>query len=100
MNTPKSENVRKLFKRYLGSDITRHWKWSGKTAKAACDELDEVIELRGELVHRGRESFDRKSKVKLIQVRNARNLIWRLVQSTEKGLGTAPVSVPLRKSSG
>jgi len=57
-NTPKSENIVALFKRYIGYDIKAVWKWSGITPDEASSRLDELVSMRGALVHRGRTSTD------------------------------------------
>lgn len=57
-NTPKSENIAALFKRYVAYDIKAVWTWSGITSDEACSRLDELVSIRGALVHRGRTSTD------------------------------------------
>jgi RiboL-PSP-HEPN len=97
LNTPDSENVRRLFKRYLGrGDITKEWHWQGVSASAACERLDALINLRGRLVHRGRELFEERASVRRQDVGNAVSLLKKLVDRTESSLGIAPVETPLR----
>lgn len=82
-NTPNSTNLRKLFKRYLGVDITKGWKWQRVSPEQACQKLDDMIELRGELVHRAKELFEVKDKVRRRDVVDAVDLVKRLAQRTE-----------------
>ena len=57
LNTPDSENIRGLSRRYLELDLTVNWSWPRTTSRAACKRLDDLIGLRGELVHNGPEYF-------------------------------------------
>ena len=90
LNTPNARNIRYLFRRYLGVDVTRSWRWAGLSSAQACKKLDAVITLRGSLVHRSKELFDRKDSLRKEQVTDARNLIDRLAQATEVKFGIQP----------
>lgn len=90
LNTPSPENVRKISKRYLGMDVTSHWKWRGVSTKAACSRLKRLLSLRGELVHRAKDLFDKGNSVKLAKVNGAIQLVERLSQRTEEAFGCAP----------
>lgn len=83
LNTPNSQNTRKLFKRYLGFDVTSDWRWPGMSSETACSRLDALIELRGELVHRGSDPLERRARVPRRQLEDAVNLVERLVRSTQ-----------------
>jgi hypothetical protein len=85
LNTPNSENIRKLYKRYLRRDITASWKWQGKASKAACDDLDKLIVLRGELVHRSKK-FLQEDRLSINHVRKQLDLVNRLVRCTTRAL--------------
>lgn len=85
LNTPSSSKIRELFKKYLGEDITKDWRWQGVSSPAACRRLDDLIRLRGELVHRGRELFE-KARVHRHHVVDAIALLERLVDRTEASL--------------
>lgn len=98
LNTPNSANIRSLFKRYLGADITNEWRWQGVSAKAACGRLDALISLRGRLVHRGRELYEARASVGRHHVINAIALLGRLVDRTETSLGIAQVVTSLEGS--
>jgi hypothetical protein len=54
-NTPKAANIDWLFRQALGiRRISENWYWEGVTAEGARAALDNFIELRGEIAHRGR----------------------------------------------
>lgn len=92
LNTPDSARVRRLSKRYLALDVTSAWIWQNTTSESACDRLDALIALRGQLVHRGRELFERRQSVKKSDVLNGRALVNHLVRCTDVALGVAPSS--------
>jgi hypothetical protein len=92
-NTPGSEQVAKLFKKYLDKDVSKTWAWHGVTSAAAREQLDQLIKLRGEVVHKGRKLHpfsEPHAIVRRSQVIQALNLIYNLVFATERGLGVAP----------
>lgn len=76
-NTPRSEQVRKLFKKWCGVDVTTAWTWQGFKAPSAASRLDESIGLRGEIVHTGKkpdglnkqwiETYGEKNITKLVE---------------------------------
>ena len=86
LNTPNSRNIRELSKKYLGSDITKNWRWQSVSARVACERLDTLIRLRGRLVHRGREFFEGKAGVRRYHVVNGIALLERLADLTEAAL--------------
>lgn len=90
LHTPNSKNVRKLFKRYLGLDVTGIWKWQGISSDRACQRLDSLIALRGSIVHRGKELSEDGPNVHRDQLVDTTTLVERLVQCTEVALGVAP----------
>lgn len=92
-NTPNTANTSKLFKRYLGVQIESCWSWHGVSGAAAKRRLDDLIALRGRVVHRGRTGDPRHTKVPDVQrstVVRALNLVYFLVERTEIHLGIAP----------
>lgn len=92
LNTPNSKNVRELSKRYLNIDITAHWSWKRTNASRAAGRLDELIQLRGDLAHRGPELF-RRASVRRWQVADALLLLKKLVECTERALGVGRKAV-------
>lgn len=90
LNTPSSMNIRRLFKRYLDMDITSNWKWRRVSPSRACQKLDQLIELRGDLVHRGKEYlFENKAKALRRQLVEAIDLVKRLANCTANALETS-----------
>lgn len=78
-NTPRSENVIALFKKYIGFDIKPVWTWPGVSADEACTKLDELVSIRGGLVHRGLTSvesslIDREKLISMITL--VEQLAW------------------------
>jgi len=89
LNTPNSENVRRLSKRYLAIDLTSKWLWRATSADAAQKRLDDFIRLRGGLVHRGQRVFE-DAPVKRKHVVDGVSLLRKLVRCTERALGVGP----------
>lgn len=57
LNTPKASNIVDLFDTALGlKDISIRWRWKGMSIENAKRKLDEYIELRGAIAHRGKHS--------------------------------------------
>jgi hypothetical protein len=54
LNTPKTQQIDDLFKQALGiSDLPKSWRWQRMSARRAGGKLDEFVELRGSIAHRG-----------------------------------------------
>ena len=90
LNTPDDKNIRHLYLRYLGVDITKYWRWPHVSPTEACKKLNAVIRLRGRLVHRSKEFFDQKDSLRKKDIVDARILIDRLALATEKHFGIEP----------
>lgn len=56
LNTPKHRNIDELFEAAIGlSNVSSKWVWARKlTAAKAREKLDNFVELRGEIAHRGK----------------------------------------------
>lgn len=92
-HTPNSENTNRLFKRYLGIAICDHWSWQGVARDSASKQLDDLIALRGRVVHRGKtiHPFSKnETDIRRSDVVKALNLVYSLVDATERALGVAP----------
>lgn len=85
LNTPSSGNVRTLSKRYLGMDLPRQWSWARITPGIAAKRLDDLISLRGGLVHRGPEFFKADS-LRRSQVLSGMILLEMLVNCTKRAV--------------
>lgn len=58
LNTPKTAQIRALFREHAGcDDITDGWHWSNRTKDSACDTLDSFVSLRGDIAHRVEADF-------------------------------------------
>jgi hypothetical protein len=95
LNTPDFARVKKLFVRYLGTDVTRSWRWQKTTAAGAGRRLDALIRLRGSLVHRGRRIFDAKQGAKRSDLKTGLVLVVKLVELTDIALRVPPRSYPV-----
>ena len=92
-HSPKSENTNRLFDQYLGISICEHWFWKGVSKERASRQLDELITLRGRVTHRGvtRHPASRQEpSVLRSDVVKALNLVYNLVDATERALGVSP----------
>lgn len=80
LNTPKSEQVRSLFRQALGiDDITEAWTWTNMDPPKACTYLDEFVTLRGSIAHRS-------AGLKAVQKKNSKDFLshaTRLVKATD-----------------
>lgn len=53
-NSPKSQQVVNFFCEYLGvKDISTKWKYKDYSPKDCKEKLDEIVEVRGAIAHRG-----------------------------------------------
>ena len=92
-HTPNTENTNRLFKRYLNVSIMDKWSWQAVSATKAEAQLNALIRLRGEVVHRGKTLHplsQRVADVRRSTVVSALNLTYHLVATTEEALGVAP----------
>jgi hypothetical protein len=58
LNTPDTQNIRELSRKWLGWDLTSCWEWESVSIASACSRLDALIDRRGKLVHRPKDMFD------------------------------------------
>lgn len=80
LNTPKSSNIRDLFRVGIGlEDVTTCWRWRKMSAKDAGKKLDEFVALRGSIAHRGTAD----DSVKKVHVTGFLNHVGRLVTATD-----------------
>src|SRR5690606_11260362 len=52
LNNPSSEKTGQLFSDYLDIDVTESWRWPGFEAPAARRNLNRLLTIRGDAVHR------------------------------------------------
>lgn len=81
LNAPKTDNLDILFSDGLGIDeISKAWKWAKMSPAQAAKKLDDYVNLRGEIAHRG---AGQKSVTKS-HVYDFLNHVERLVRKTGK----------------
>ena len=79
LNTPKADELDKLFLRALGIDqISKSWRWRGMSAANAANKLDDYVSLRGAIAHRGQGL----KTITLSHVKDYRGFIRRLASKT------------------
>ncbi len=86
-NTPNFAKTDTLFKRYIGIRAQELWKLPGHPIALVQKKLDEIIKLRGDIVHRGKTKFGDFPSISSVEVVRAVKLIQALVESTEISLG-------------
>jgi len=92
LNTPNSEKVSNLSRRYLGIDLSKSWFWARTTSEVASKRLDDLIRLRGELVHNSPKRFTggerpKQRPVVLKQVVDGVTLLKKLATCTRRAIG-------------
>jgi hypothetical protein len=93
-NTPSTKNTNGLFERYLDKAIKDSWHWQRVKADKAQFRLDQLIELRGNVAHHGKRSPLSAQVPTVLRgtAVDALNLVYNLVDATEKTLGISPSS--------
>lgn len=87
-HNPASDKTRKLFVDYAGVDVTKQWKWPGYEPASAKKKLDELLGIRGDIVHRSKAPDDggpsKAHPVKREDLAKAIRFLKGLVDATEK----------------
>lgn len=84
-NTPKSLQTKEFFEKALGiPDITKAWTINDKPSEGVCKTLDKLIEIRGQIAHRGKLSKTISIKV----VEDTKEFISKIVAKTGGHLQT------------
>jgi hypothetical protein len=100
LNTPNSKNIKALSRHYLGINITDTWKWKGTSSEGVCKKLDKIIELRGNIVHKGKDFiFDKRDKVPKRYVNESIKFVLHLACITAEGLNIPVPEAPITKYS-
>ena len=88
LHNPNSDKTRKLFQDYAGVDVTKQWKWSNYDTTSARKKLNELIGIRGDVVHRSKAPDDggpsKAHPVKREDLAKAIRFLKGLVDATEK----------------
>jgi hypothetical protein len=90
-HNPDSAKTAKLFRDFLGIDVTKSWKWNGYDPDRARGALDELVAKRGDAVHRSKplpNGTPAKHLVKRDDLTKAIRFLRDLVTATEKALDT------------
>lgn len=87
-HNPASDKTRKIFLDYAGVDVTKHWKWSNYDPSSAKKKLDELLGIRGDIVHRSKTPDDggpsKPHPVKRDDLAKAIRFLKGLVDATDK----------------
>ncbi|CAN5660244.1 hypothetical protein BH09VER1_BH09VER1_00430 [soil metagenome] len=83
LNSPKSKIVVSLFDKFLNLDLSGYWKFEGYSYKQACDRLDEIVALRGNIAHVARKTATKHEVSKAI-LKKYLTFFDGLVSATEK----------------
>jgi len=79
LNTPKSDQIDELFAAAIGlTSVSSSWRWKKMSVAQARAKLDDFVELRGAIAHRGAAA----ASVKKVQVTNYLKHVKRLVGKT------------------
>jgi len=55
-NTPRSDKTKKIYSDFLDiKDVTEGWKWSNYEPQKAREQLNQWIDIRGEVVHHSKD---------------------------------------------
>ena len=91
-HSPRSDQVDRLYRRFLGVRVSDGWRWRGMAPARARGKLDALLKLRGQSAHRGSKLHPGSPPVPPIplkRVREALDFLPRLVASTDASLGVA-----------
>lgn len=88
LHNPDTEKTRRLFREFLDIDVTAGWKWDNFQPPEAKKTLDRYLSIRGEVVHRSKQSAA-PHPVKRPDLDKAIRFLKGLVAATEKTLDAA-----------
>jgi hypothetical protein len=90
-NNPNTEKTVKLFKDFVGVDVSQAWFWNNYDTDRVKADLDSLIAKRGDAVHRSRSALEGHSPPHLIkktELETAIRFLKALVDATE--MATSP----------
>jgi len=91
LNNPASARTIQLFRDYADVDLEQSWHWNNVDFKAAKEQLDSYMKLRGDIVHRSRTLVPGAPvahPVKKDDLRKAIAFLKHLVDATERALNS------------
>ncbi len=89
LNNPASGRTIQLFRDYADVDLEQSWNWNNVDVKAAKEQLDSYLKLRGDIVHRSRTLLPGTPDahpVKKEDLRKVISFLKNLVEATERAL--------------
>jgi hypothetical protein len=96
-NNPNTEKTVKLFREFLGLDVSLSWTWNNYPIDRVKLELDALMRKRGDAVHRSKPptsgGVPSAHLIKRDELEKAIRFLGSLVEATEKA--TLPVAYPL-----
>jgi hypothetical protein len=89
-HNPTSDKTRKLFLDYLGFDVTEGWKWNNYDSTRVKKDLDALLKLRGDVVHRATTTAagtpQAPHPVKIEELTRAIRFLKALVEATDQAI--------------
>ncbi len=96
INTPDRKNIRAISTKYLDFDLVERWSGGNETTLNAGQKLDELITLRGSLVHNPVKFYKESGDLNEQDVEDAIALINVLSEYTDEALQPEPVeTIPI-----
>jgi len=90
LHNPTSDKTIQLFRDYTGIDLTDSWSWNNFEPKTVRERLNQLMKLRGDVVHRSRSIIPgppQAHPVKKEELEKAIRFLKDLVVATEKAMG-------------
>ena len=93
LHNPDAAKTKKLFLDYVGIDVTTKWEWPGYEPKTAKKKLNDLLGVRGDIVHRSKEPDaggpPKAHQVKREDLEKAIKFLKGLIEATDKALRAA-----------
>lgn len=89
LHNPTSDKSLQLFRDFAGIELTEHWSWNNFPPLRVRERLNQLIKLRGDVVHRSRTVQAGPPQAHAVtkeELEKAISFLKELVKATEKGL--------------
>jgi len=96
LHNPNAEKTLQLFRDYAGVELQEQWCWNNFPAPLVRERLNQLLKLRGDVVHRSRTlqpGPPTAHAVKKDDLEKAIRFIKDLVTATEKGVKAALIQI-------